>query len=47
LPFGGDYLWITSRGDFAFGTWTDRRLAHGAAISARTTVASTRTSMVI
>ncbi len=25
MPFGGDYLWITSRGDFAFGTWTDWR----------------------
>jgi hypothetical protein len=24
-PFGGDYLWITSFGSFAFGTWTDWR----------------------
>ena len=24
-PFAGDYLWITSRGDFAFGAWTDWR----------------------
>jgi hypothetical protein len=25
VPFGGDYLWITSRGSFAYGTWTDWR----------------------
>jgi len=25
LPFAGDYLWITSLGDFSFGTWTDYR----------------------
>jgi hypothetical protein len=25
LPFGGDYLWITSLGDLSFGTWTDWR----------------------
>jgi hypothetical protein len=25
VPFGGDYLWITSRGSFAFGAWTDWR----------------------
>jgi hypothetical protein len=25
VPFGGDYLWITSLGDFSFGTWTDWR----------------------
>jgi len=24
-PFAGDYLWITSRGSFAFGVWTDWR----------------------
>jgi hypothetical protein len=24
-PFAGDYLWITSLGDFAFGAWTDWR----------------------
>jgi hypothetical protein len=24
-PFGGDYLWITSMGSFAFGAWTDWR----------------------
>jgi hypothetical protein len=24
-PFAGDYLWITSKGDFAFGVWTDWR----------------------
>jgi hypothetical protein len=25
LPFAGDYLWITSLGNFSFGTWTDYR----------------------
>jgi hypothetical protein len=25
VPFAGDYLWVTSLGDFAFGTWTDWR----------------------
>ena len=25
VPFAGDYLWITSLGDFSFGTWTDWR----------------------
>lgn len=25
VPFNGDYLWITSLGNFAFGTWTDYR----------------------
>ena len=25
LPFGGDYLWITSLGTTSFGTWTDWR----------------------
>ncbi|OLC08085.1 MAG: hypothetical protein AUH42_02390 [Gemmatimonadetes bacterium 13_1_40CM_70_11] len=25
VPFAGDYLWITSRGDFAFAAWTDWR----------------------
>jgi hypothetical protein len=25
LPFAGDYLWITSMGEFSFGTWTDWR----------------------
>ena len=25
VPFAGDYLWITSLGSFAFGTWTDWR----------------------
>ena len=25
VPFGGDYLWITSRGTSSFGTWTDWR----------------------
>jgi hypothetical protein len=25
IPFAGDYLWITSHGDFSFGTWTDWR----------------------
>ena len=24
-PFAGDYLWLTSLGDFAFGAWTDWR----------------------
>jgi hypothetical protein len=24
-PFAGDYLWITSLGNFSFGTWTDYR----------------------
>jgi hypothetical protein len=24
-PFNGDYLWITSLGNFSFGTWTDYR----------------------
>jgi hypothetical protein len=25
IPFAGDYLWVTSLGDFAYGTWTDWR----------------------
>jgi hypothetical protein len=25
LPFAGDYLWVTSLGDFAFTVWTDSR----------------------
>ena len=25
VPFAGDYLWISSVGDFAFGAWTDWR----------------------
>ncbi|HEV8231082.1 MAG TPA: sialidase family protein [Thermoanaerobaculia bacterium] len=25
VPFAGDYLWVTSLGSFAFGTWTDWR----------------------
>ena len=25
VPFGGDYLWITSLGSFAYGAWTDWR----------------------
>jgi len=25
VPFAGDYLWVTSLGDFAYGTWTDWR----------------------
>lgn len=25
VPFAGDYLWVTSLGDFAFGAWTDWR----------------------
>ncbi|HWR35469.1 MAG TPA: sialidase family protein [Clostridia bacterium] len=25
VPFNGDYIWVTSLGDFAFGTWTDYR----------------------
>jgi hypothetical protein len=25
VPFAGDYLWITSVGNFAFGAWTDWR----------------------
>jgi hypothetical protein len=25
VPFAGDYLWVTSMGTFAFGTWTDWR----------------------
>ena len=25
VPFGGDYLWITSLGSFSFGAWTDWR----------------------
>jgi hypothetical protein len=24
-PFAGDYLWVTSRGNFSFGAWTDWR----------------------
>ncbi len=27
IPFAGDYLWITSLGSFAYGTWTDERNA--------------------
>ena len=23
VPFAGDYLWVTSLGDFAYGVWTD------------------------
>jgi hypothetical protein len=29
VPFGGDYLWITSRGTSSFGTWTDWRDTRG------------------
>jgi len=25
VPFAGDYLWVTSLGDFAFTVWTDWR----------------------
>jgi hypothetical protein len=25
VPFAGDYLWVTSAGDFAYATWTDWR----------------------
>ena len=25
VPFGGDYLWITSLGSFSYGVWTDWR----------------------
>jgi hypothetical protein len=25
VPFAGDYLWVTSVGDFSYGTWTDWR----------------------
>jgi hypothetical protein len=25
IPFAGDYLWITSLGEFSYGTWTDWR----------------------
>ena len=25
VPFAGDYLWVTSLGDFAFAVWTDTR----------------------
>jgi hypothetical protein len=25
VPFAGDYLWVTSYGNFAFGVWTDWR----------------------
>jgi hypothetical protein len=25
VPFAGDYLWVTSVGDFAYATWTDWR----------------------
>ena len=25
VPFGGDYLWVTSLGNFSFGVWTDWR----------------------
>src|SRR5439155_22318803 len=25
VPFAGDYLWVSSVGDFAFATWTDWR----------------------
>jgi hypothetical protein len=25
VPFAGDYLWVTSKGDFSFATWTDWR----------------------
>jgi hypothetical protein len=25
IPFAGDYLWVTSLGNFAFGAWTDWR----------------------
>jgi len=25
VPFIGDYTWVTSMGDFAYGTWTDLR----------------------
>jgi hypothetical protein len=30
VPFAGDYLWVTSVGDFAYVTWTDwRNTVHG------------------
>jgi len=30
VPFAGDYLWVTSLGNFAYATWTDwRNTAHG------------------
>ncbi len=25
MPFGGDYLWISSLGTFSYATWTDWR----------------------
>lgn len=25
VPFGGDYLWVSAKGPFAFSTWTDWR----------------------
>jgi hypothetical protein len=25
VSFAGDYLWVTSLGDFSYGTWTDWR----------------------
>jgi hypothetical protein len=25
VPFNGDYIWVTSLGEFSFGTWTDYR----------------------
>jgi hypothetical protein len=25
IPFAGDYLWVTSLGEFSYGTWTDWR----------------------
>jgi len=27
VPFHGDYIWVTSMGQFAFGVWTDQRNA--------------------
>src|SRR5262249_32926173 len=30
VPFGGDYLWVSSVGSFSFGAWTDwRNVASG------------------
>jgi hypothetical protein len=30
VPFGGDYLWVTAMGNFAYSTWTDwRNTVHG------------------
>ncbi|MFL5779307.1 MAG: hypothetical protein ACJ761_10225 [Chloroflexota bacterium] len=27
VPFHGDYIWVTSKGNFAYGTWSDQRNA--------------------